>query len=391
MRSRTETTGHTVHPGPETPWDVAVVGAGPGGALVARELARFGASVLLLERSGWPRWKVCGSCLGPAARAVLQAVGLGDLPGRGGAVALREVVLHHAGCRAPLPLEGWSAWSRGALDTALVEAGQASGVAFRAGAHARLGSLRGERRELLVRRSRRRERVAASVVVDATGLGGLVEPSGPPKARVRSDARIGLGAIFAEESPGASAVPRGSLRMAVSEEGYVGLVRLEDGTLCAAAAVDPDGLGDGGPRGRVEGILEEAGLAPLGAPLRGWRGTRPLTWTPERATASRLFRLGDAAGYVEPFTGEGIGWALEAAVRLAPLVVRALEEGWDAGHAAAWEGYRRGAAERSRRTCRILARVLRRPLLVGAGVSAISAFPALALPVMRRIARKTGT
>src|SRR5262245_23559213 len=47
-------------------WDVAVVGAGPAGSLAARELARRGASVLLVDRSPFPRPKVCGSCLNAA-------------------------------------------------------------------------------------------------------------------------------------------------------------------------------------------------------------------------------------------------------------------------------------------------------------------------------------
>ena len=44
-------------------WDVVVVGAGPTGSLAARQLARAGADVLLVDRLSFPRWKVCGCCL----------------------------------------------------------------------------------------------------------------------------------------------------------------------------------------------------------------------------------------------------------------------------------------------------------------------------------------
>src|SRR5256885_8074859 len=55
--------------------DVIVVGAGPGGSATAFELARHGLSVLLLEKSEFPREKVCGDGLTP--RAVRQLVKMG--------------------------------------------------------------------------------------------------------------------------------------------------------------------------------------------------------------------------------------------------------------------------------------------------------------------------
>ena len=55
--------------------DVIVVGAGPGGSSAAYHLARAGLDVLLLEKSTFPREKVCGDGLTP--RAVKQLVGMG--------------------------------------------------------------------------------------------------------------------------------------------------------------------------------------------------------------------------------------------------------------------------------------------------------------------------
>ena len=69
-------------------WDVLVVGAGPAGALAARELARRGRSVLLLDKSEFPRPKVCGCCLNGSALATLRGVGLGHLVAGSGGVAL---------------------------------------------------------------------------------------------------------------------------------------------------------------------------------------------------------------------------------------------------------------------------------------------------------------
>ncbi|HSG47467.1 MAG TPA: FAD-dependent monooxygenase, partial [Longimicrobiales bacterium] len=67
-------------------WDAVVVGAGPAGALTAALAARRGLATLLVERSAFPRWKVCGACLNPAGVAVLRWAGLdGILEGGFGA------------------------------------------------------------------------------------------------------------------------------------------------------------------------------------------------------------------------------------------------------------------------------------------------------------------
>ena len=58
--------------------DVIVVGAGPGGSSAAYHLARAGLDVLVLEKSSFPREKVCGDGLTP--RAVKQLVGMGITP-----------------------------------------------------------------------------------------------------------------------------------------------------------------------------------------------------------------------------------------------------------------------------------------------------------------------
>ena len=63
--------------GPPERCDVAVIGAGPAGSLLARELAGRGRTVVLLERATFPRRKVCGACLSGHAVQELTAAGLG--------------------------------------------------------------------------------------------------------------------------------------------------------------------------------------------------------------------------------------------------------------------------------------------------------------------------
>src|SRR5437588_11962105 len=85
-------------------WDVAVVGAGPAGTTAARELARRGAAVLLLDRARFPRYKVCGCYLNGNALATLKALGLGGLTAKCGAGPIRSFLLGTYGIAARMPL-----------------------------------------------------------------------------------------------------------------------------------------------------------------------------------------------------------------------------------------------------------------------------------------------
>ncbi len=363
-------------------WDVVVVGAGPAGALAARETARRGLKVLLIDRATFPRGKVCGCCLGGRALATLDAVGLGDLPRRQGAVPLREIVLAARGCRARLELPSSVALSREAFDAALVVAAVESGADFLPGTAARLGPVDAEARHVVLGTT---DSVLTRLVLAADGLGGrfLAEGAG----EIAEGSRIGAGVVV----PSAPhAYTPGSVFMACSAPGYVGLVRLEDGRLDVAAALDRAAVRRaGGPGALAEAILDEAGLPPLaGLASLPWRGTPALTRHPKRRAAERVLALGDAAGYVEPFTGEGMTWALAAAVAAAPLAGRAARR-WEPSLARAWEAaYRRTVTERQH-VCRAAARLLRHPRLVRATIYILGRMPGLAAPVLHALNETT--
>lgn len=372
-------------------WDVVVVGAGPAGSLAAREMARLGATVLLLDRSDFPREKVCGGCLSSGAMEVLASVGLGGLPDSLGAEPLRSFVVSSGRRSARLALTGGRALSRAAFDHALIGAARELGVEFRSGVRAELGSVGPGHRVVHLGRDSDLAEVRATVVLDATGLGGgLSRVTGGADSGVSGDSRIGLGASFDD---GAYPVERGHLRMAVAREGYVGLVRGESGALNVAAAVDPGALRRHGatPASVVADILSSVGMPPLPpSPSGGWKGTPHLTRYPERVGGERVFRVGDAAGYVEPFTGEGMCWAMSAAIAVAPLAAEAVR-GWRPDLLEVWGEYQRTALGRARRLCRALAPALRRPGLVQASLGVLGLFPSLAAPMVRRAGRRPRT
>ena len=155
-------------------WDVAIVGAGPAGAMAARELARRGQDVVLIDHAAFPRWKVCGCCLNGHALATLDAAELGPMIARSGAVPLSGIRLAAAGRVAKVSLSGGVALSREAFDAALILAAIQSGAAFLPQTWAALERSSGtsEVRCLELHQGPIRHRLAARVVLAADGLGG---------------------------------------------------------------------------------------------------------------------------------------------------------------------------------------------------------------------------
>jgi flavin-dependent dehydrogenase len=384
-------------------WDVTVVGAGPAGAMAAHELARRGLAVLLIDRAAFPRWKVCGCCLNRHALAALAAAGLGGLTERWGAVPLHGIRLAIAGRVACVRLSGGVALSRETFDAALVTAAIKAGAVFLPRTHAALNrgsgivnrestrhdpqSPSGPVRWMELRQGQTVERVAARVVLAADGLGGkLVSRAGVGEVTTAAGARIGAGVVAAN---GPAFYSPGAIFMACGRYGYLGLVRLEDGRLDLAAAFDPAWVRARGGLGRAAAeLLAEVGW-PVPPDLAGqpWRGTPALTRRARQLAAERLFVLGDAAGYIEPFTGEGMAWALAAGLAVAPLAVRAAER-WQSGLTSEWGSVYRRLVGRRQVFCRVVAAVLRTPLLTRAMIHLLARAPILAAPVARYLGER---
>lgn len=365
-------------------WDVAVVGAGPAGSFAAYELARRGAAVLLVDKAPFPRWKVCGACINGRALSILRQSGLESLVPRQGAVPLSRFRVHAGRRAADVPLPDGAALSREALDSALVEAAIAAGCAFLPETNATLGIATAEARAVSLQQRSGSSQIIASVVLAADGLAGslLSRQPGHPM-HVRPDSWIGAGTV-AHHAPGSYSP--GTIFMGCGREGYLGLVRVEDGRLNIAAAMNPDGIKQAGGPGRAAmAILSQAGLPDFpGLERLIWRGTPSLTRRAARVASHRLFVLGDAAGYVEPFTGEGIAWALASGRAVAPLALQALSS-WRPGLAAEWCARHEKTIGRRQGICSALTAALRHRLFCRAMVFALARAPVLAHAVARHL------
>lgn len=344
-------------------WDVVVVGAGPAGALAAHGLARAGVRVLLLEQRLFPRWKVCGACLSPQALAALEAAGLAELVAAQGGLALQRLQLGVAGLVSPIALGAGRVLSRARLDQALLQAAQAAGATVLTGVRAVLGAAAAASdpgREVVLQKGSERWSVCAKVVLIAAGLSHrALEAEAEISTSIEPHSRVGAGCVLPGE---AAALPPGVLQMAVGRGGYGGLVRLEDGEINLACAFDRVLLrGSGGAAAACQQILAEAGFAPLPA-LEGaaWQLTAALSRRTRPLAGHRLLLLGDAAGYVEPFTGEGMGWALTSSLAALPLVLRALER-WDGAIETEWRLLHHRWVTRRQTFCRAMALLLRHP------------------------------
>lgn len=380
-----------------TSWDLIIVGAGPAGGATAIRTARAGLRVLLLDRESFPRPKVCGCCLSPLALAELGQL---DVTGSGRELGppqtdcrlpLGTVQLLAGGRAASLRLPPGAVQSRESLDPAIVRLAIGAGAAWLPQTRVvscRLAATGVSLMAIAADGSARA--LSADRIVLAGGLADAVRietaAGSRPAARRRPGQNlIGIGATLPRDS---SSLPAGQLVMAVGRSGYCGLVRLEDGQIDLAAAVAPACVvAAGSPSMAVANLLAEAsgGRPPLvervAIETATTRATPPLTHqTPVVDPSSdRIYRVGDATGYVEPFTGEGIGWALHAARLLSESVIGPTGQLLPPAEAAARYSrrHRKGLRQRHRR-CRLVALALRSPWLVAAAVRAANWFPGAA-------------
>ena len=362
------------------------MGAGPAGALAAHGLASRGVRVLLVEQRLFPRWKVCGACLSPQALAALKTAGLGDLVAAQGGLSLERLQLGVAGRVNPIALGAGRVLSRSRLDQALLEAAVAVGATVMTGTRAVLGAAATglePDREVVLQKGTARWSVRAKVVLIAAGLSHrAIDKEAEISTSIQPHSRIGAGCVLPGE---AAELAPGVLQMAVGQGGYVGLVRVESGEINLACAFDrPMLCSVGGAALLCQKILAEAGFATLpGLKESAWQLTAALSRRTIPLAGHRLLLLGDAAGYVEPFTGEGMGWAITSSLAALPLVLRGLEH-WDGAIETEWRRLHRRWVAQKQRSCRVLAVVLRHPRISWGLHRLAGSFPSVAGSIIGR-------
>jgi flavin-dependent dehydrogenase len=363
-------------------WDVLVVGAGVAGAMAAWGAARKSRRVLLIDKAAFPRGKACGCCLNAAAVQLLDQAGLNLR--RYGAMPIHQFHLACHGAAARLQMPPGLALSREVLDVALIEHAQKAGAVFLPRTIARRTVSAPPCRVVHVLKDGKPLALRAKVVLVADGLGGklLQECGGVDIAR---HSRVGLAATVDDAQ---AAYVAGTIYMACGKGGYAGLVRIERGQLHIAGALAVDAVKrSAGAAEALAEIICQSGL-PVPAGLRQcrWHGAPALTRRRKMIAYDRMFVLGDAAGYVEPFSGEGMAWALAAGRSVIPLARQAVDQ-WHPGLARQWHKQQHQLLHSRQRACGALAMTLRHPRMVSFMVQALRVAPALAGPLVRHINR----
>ncbi|MCA9039816.1 MAG: NAD(P)/FAD-dependent oxidoreductase [Planctomycetaceae bacterium] len=368
-------------------WDVVVVGAGPAGTLAARELSRSGLKTLLVDRKSFPRTKICGACLNQRTLSVLREVNLESLVQQADPIPIKNLLVNTSRQSVSLNLPGGIVLSRTRLDEMLLRAAIESGTEFLARVTATLDDLTDcqERRRVILKTNDAPEVVVTGrLVVLADGLSNSALQNYPlAKSRSAPESRVGIGGLLVDPPQD---FETGRIYMAVSQAGYVGLVLLEDGNLNIAAALNTGDLKQhDSPAALIQQILNKARFPELNQLNEvKWTGTVPLTRGMQKPTLPRTILCGDAAGYVEPFTGEGVSSALTGGLLASSLISERIAH-WDRSAEEEWGRLYHQKIRHRYRWCSRLARVSRHSIAVELALSAVRIFPWLAQPVITHL------
>ena len=379
--------------------DAVIVGAGPAGAATAILLAERGLSVVLLDRARFPRAKICGEYLSPEGSRILDRLGVLGMVEARGARPLRgmrilapdgTVLVGDYPARGSWPGQRPRALAvrRHALDLALVERARKAGVAVREGVR------------------------VVDLLREGTRVAGVVaEPVGRRAGTQRLPARL----VVAADGRASVVVERLGLRrphnwlrrlaLVADVEGAGGDPERGEIVLAppAYSILNPVGAGVGNLSLVIpseEGRRQKADLAGyfdgMTRALPGFRdhlrGARRVG--PVRALGPLAYRVlpprddgvllvGDAAGFLDPFTGEGIYAALRSAELAAEIGGRAIESG-DVSAVALRPAHARRDAEFAAKTrvTLILQRVIARRTLAVAAARLLAARPVLLARLM---------
>lgn len=363
--------------------EIAIVGGGPAGAVAALELAHAGRRVLLIERRKPGIGKACGHCLSPRGVTALQQLGLDVSKARFGSIdRIRSGVVHLPG-RQPhrVTLEGSKRApgllvDRAMLDHRLIEAARSAGADVRLGATASLHQAHGTGCSIRIVRRSTTEWIQPRLVIGADGLNSKV-------ARFfdlapRRSGRRGFGASFQLDADALSelsgVVHPGHVHMFVGSRGYMGIVETGSGLHCAIfmrrvglnlksalclLAEEFDELVDVADAFGKQRTVRRCGVAPM-------------PWYARRVANAHVALVGDAAGYVEPITGEGMALAIESAVALASLLGTSRNTVWNTHLAHEWQGEWQRRIGRRLRRCKVMGRLLRHRNLLNLTLSLIA-------------------
>lgn len=278
-------------------FDLIVVGGGPAGSAAAITAVRGGAQVLLLERGRLPRHKVCGEFVSAESLELLGSLLHGQhLAVLNNAVRISRTRLCVDGRMIGAVVDPPAASiARFDLDAALWESAYLAGVDARQQVTVREIGGRGPFR---IRSSD--GEFESRAVINASGRWSNLNGT----AAAAQQKWVGLKAHFAEPCPGAS------VDLYFFDGGYCGVQPVAQGRVNVCAMVGAD------VASTLDEVFEQHGA--LRKRSRGWKllinpvSTSPLIFREPQPERDGMLLAGDAAGFIDPFVGDGISLALRS-------------------------------------------------------------------------------
>ncbi len=305
--------------------DVAIIGAGPAGTTLAAALARRGVETIVLERSPRWRWRAGGVFASPAAVAALGRVGLDEATLR---TTLRPIpamrletpggatvrLTYGAEVGGPMAV----GFDRSTLDPALEDLAATAGATIIRGAAVSTVDLGDDRSpRLTVGDDDGPHDLRCRIVVGADGAHSIVARSAHVGRPARLPERVGLSYHVVDDRP-----PDGAFdaRMVVFRDGYVGLAPVPRRRLNVGIVLGPswrERLAREGAVAVSQAILagvphaaDDPSAEALASRTDQVAGASPLGGRVTRRAGPGWFLVGDAVGFLDPFTGEGLHRAL---------------------------------------------------------------------------------
>jgi len=394
--------------------DVLIAGAGPAGSVAGAILARAGVRVRIVDRAAFPRDKLCGDTINPGALAILQRLRLaGDIAQRGLRVGGMRVTGDEVAIdgRYPDGVYGYAIVRR-ELDAVLLDQAIAAGCDFHPGVNVHGAVIDEDNRGRTVqgvgigdRGSAARLLAPVTIAADgrrsaiAFGLGLARHPERPRRWAIGGYFENFAASRFATRGrngvPGRSALVEPAREgwtfgeMHVRRERYVGVAQVPGG-LTNICLVKPSGPADADLRDPDALLLRALARDPMlrdraaGARLIARSVVLgPLAVDVRSEAIPGLLLAGDAAGFIDPMTGDGLRFAIAGGELAAAAALRALEHGWNGVHAEL-ERRRRSTFAGKWRFNRVLRALVASPRCVGAAAFGARLAPAVLRAVIAR-------
>ena len=311
----------------ENTYDILIVGAGPAGSSAAIHLAQNGLRVLLVEQKKFPRNKLCGEFISPECLTHFAELNVLDEMSIAGGVSLDRTVFYARNARSvAVPSEWFTAGSgalglsRAEMDERLLIRARAAGAGVLEETYAAGLLFDNEKVSGVQLRNKRREmfNVKAALTIDATGrariLARQIEKADNNGKRSRAQF-----VAFKTHLAGAN-IPDGDCEIYAYRGGYGGCSRVENDrfNLCFIVSADIAKKYGGDAAEIMQKAVFENKRAEIS--VRNARIVEDWLAVPiqsygraELAPADGLLTIGDAAAFIDPFTGSGILLALESA------------------------------------------------------------------------------